>query len=84
MCRVSERVKEKDPMLNAPKKHKVLRIYRIDEGREGAPIDVDEAEAPESEAEVESLEEDVLHIKDDLERPRKRRKTLDDPNLDIL
>ena len=71
-------------MLNAQKKHKVLRIYRIDEGREGAPIDVDEAEAPESEAEVESLEEDVLLIEDDLERPRKRRKTLDDPNLDIL
>lgn len=39
-------------MLNAPRKHKVVRVYRADEGKENSPIDLDGDDDFESEEEL--------------------------------
>lgn len=72
VCRVAEREKESDPMRNAPKKHKVIRVYRADEGKENSPIDVDgDGDNRDVESEEEMCESENTELDD---RPQKRPK----------
>ncbi|KAH8117012.1 VRR-NUC domain-containing protein [Phellopilus nigrolimitatus] len=69
VCRVTERVTEQEKanaqaMRNFPKKHRVIRVYRIDEGDDDIPIDVDEGEGGRTEPGEETNE-----------HPRKRQRT---------
>ena len=71
-------------MSNAPKKHVVIRVYHIDEGKEGVPINVDE----DSEAEIEEIDASgvILQGGDDDENSghrRKRMRTEENAVLDI-
>ena len=69
VCRVAEREKDDDPMRNAPKRHRVVRVYRADQGKENSPIDVDGDDDVESEEEL-CVEVDAGAD----ERPQKRVK----------
>ncbi|KAL5489948.1 hypothetical protein ACEPAI_4780 [Sanghuangporus weigelae] len=75
VCRVVDREKtENQSMRNAPKKHRIIRVYRIDDGKACSPIDVDEDSACEAESEEELLNEKV---EDDVERhPAKKPRTM--------
>ena len=82
VCRVVDREKtENQAMRNAPKKHRVIRVYRVDDGKECSPINVDDDSDREAESEDElgydGFEGEVEH------HPSKRRRTMDTKDEDL-
>lgn len=62
MCRVKERAKQKpEGEINYPKKHRVIRVYRLDE--EGNEIILDG-----------DGEEEILEAEEESDTPRKKRR----------
>lgn len=62
MCRVKEREKQKpEGEINYPKKHRVIRVYRLDE--EGNEIILDG-----------DGEEEILEAEEESDTPRKKRR----------
>ncbi|KAL5511287.1 hypothetical protein ACEPAH_4503 [Sanghuangporus vaninii] len=75
VCRVVDREKtENQSMRNAPKKHRIIRVYRVNDGKACSPIDVDEDSACEAESEEELRNEKE---EDDVESHlAKKRRTM--------